>query len=197
MNYDTSVTLAFFSGQGRSRIFTNIMRALAGEFSHVEIIFDGYEACSIVQQGTVYYTHKKTFSRDGWSFLTLYGLPAKSVKAMREFCLDQAAMHAGFDMRGMSRAASPVPKSGQHGKWFCSQLVATALIRGGLLPASIVPSALTPSGLYKLVRKYVPPSQVMVGYHPYFEDRLYDTEIDVLKNKIKIKKPKTKTDRQN
>lgn len=179
--YDTCVTLAFYSGKGTNPVEARIVRALTGEYTHVEIIFNGREACSINQQTPVYFTNKKEFNRDEWEFLTILDIQAENVAKMRDFCIEQAKNESTFDFDATNRCLTPVPlRKPNSNKWFCSYLICTALQIGKVLPNNVIASATTPSSLYALLYKHVPKNRLIADSNPRYMSRLQRNAASVL-----------------
>lgn len=153
-----------------------LVRYVSGRFDHVEIIFRDTDnpaishACSIVQDGTVFFREKK-YSRDGYQYLTVSGLTTAQVQSMENFCHEQAYKRAPFNFRGFYTAASPLPRKSNGQEWFCSELITTALQKGGLLQ-NYVAETMTPTAIYDAVSKTIPSSNVHKGTNTYFGKRL-------------------------
>lgn len=134
-------------------------------FIHAELLFipptssaksetvDG-EACSIVYSGSVH-LEKKRFSRKEWFFRSM-----ECTKTQYESMYQFAHTHKGdgFNHLGYFLYWSPLRPSpmsytwlGLKPRWFCSEIVISALQHGGLIATDISPS-IHPNDLYKLVQ---------------------------------------------
>lgn len=112
------------------------------------------EACSIVY-GSGVHLERKRFSRRQWVFRSIQ-CSEEEYENIYEFCRE----HRGepFNYLGYFLFWSPVKISphfyssfGMQPRWFCSQIVTSALKHGGMLDAS-VSSSLHPNDLYHMVK---------------------------------------------
>ena len=112
------------------------------------------EAMSIVYSGAVH-LEKKRFSRQEWFFRSM-----ECTKTQYDSMLEFAREHKGegFNHMGYFMFWSPLRPSpmfytwlGMKPRWFCSEIVVSALKHGGLLADDVTPS-MHPNELYKLVQ---------------------------------------------
>jgi hypothetical protein len=123
---------------------------------HVELVFDGGVAFSIVQDGVAGLRHR-TFSNPNYETVTL-SASASEYQACLRFCRDAHARQLKFDRVGMYLSALH-PGGCLHrdslalGKTFCSKIITEALRHAGVAEAKgLEPSCTTPSSLYAAVR---------------------------------------------
>lgn len=112
------------------------------------------EACSIVYSGKVH-LERKRFSRKEWFFRSM-----ECTKTQYDSMYQYAKQHTGdgFNHMGYFLFWSPLRPSpmfytylGMKPRWFCSEIVISALQHGGLISEDLSPS-MHPNELYKLVQ---------------------------------------------
>lgn len=113
------------------------------------------EACSIVYSGNVH-LERKRFSRKEWFFRSM-----ECSKTQYDSMYQYTKQHTGegFNHLGYFLFWSPIRPSpmfytwlGMKPRWFCSEIVISALQHGGLI-AEDVSQSIHPNELYKLVQR--------------------------------------------
>lgn len=134
---------------------------------HVEIWFrdtatDGY-ACSICYGKTVHW-HKKSFSRV-WFFRSLWTNDASYAK-VKSFCMSQRGCKfnaLGFYCLPLVKLPGTWPTIfGFRSRYFCSELVTTALKHGEILPKT-QSSTIHPEALFNLIAPISSVSSIKSG----------------------------------
>ena len=128
---------------------------------HAEIFFPSDEtasamqgrSCGIHYGGTVF-MYPKQFSKKIWQFRSLSVAPTQ-YNRMLDFCRRQVG--GGFNYMGYFTPCNVSASSRKNSlveqqKWFCSELVATALYHGGVLE-DITDASMHPQSLYNCIEE--------------------------------------------
>jgi hypothetical protein len=127
-------------------------KATKSDFIHVEIVFQDGWIYGVQMGSTVRKVYDKTYHADRY---TCQEIPTNSYQAflIRKFldqCIDRPS---GFNYWGFYLLPLWPFSGASKNKWFCSELVATALTHAGIEMEGEQPHTISPGKLFELIKK--------------------------------------------
>lgn len=147
-----TIHVLFYTPSSEDFWLNHLVTMFDPPFSHCDIQFEDGTASGVYQGETVYW-EKKSFSRQGYTRMSL-AVDEQEYQKVWKFCRETFVSKISFDPMGMAMSISPIPLRKPATRTFCSRYILEALQKTGRPEfTQHNPCLISPSGLHAILKE--------------------------------------------